>query len=181
MTFRTSNLSVRLDADLKARWSDFCIQQNSTSSAGVRQVICRLLDGRPTVATATAVSKSESPDTNRRRLEVRLTESEHCHIQAQAEQQRMSANQWVINLIRANLAAEPQFGMAELRVLGESNSRLLAIGRNLNQIARQINVGKIEHDRLKVEHIEKLSRHIVAHTAQVSDAMRANIDRWRLI
>lgn len=181
MTHSTSNLSVRLDADLKARWSDFCIQQKSTPSAGVRQVICRLLDGRPAVAAVAAASKNESPDTNRRRLEVRLTESEHCHIQAQADQQRMSANQWVINLIRANLAAEPQFGMDELRVLGESNSRLLAIGRNLNQIARQINAGHIEHDRLKVEHIEKLSRHIVAHTGQVSDAMRANIDRWRLV
>ena len=181
MTHSTSNLSVRLDAHLKARWSDFCIQQKSTPSAGVRQVICRLLDGRPAVATVAAASKSESPDTNRRRLEVRLTESEHCHIQGQADQQHMSANQWVINLIRANLAAEPQFGMAELRILGESNSRLLAIGRNLNQIARQINAGQREHDRLKIEHIENLSRHITAHTTKVSDSMRANIDRWRLV
>ena len=181
MMNRTSNLSVRLDADLKARWTALCNQQKSTPSAAVRQVICHLLDAKPPDATVAVASMSELPDASRRRLEVRLTESEYCHIRAQANQLHMSANQWIINLIRANLTAEPQFGMAELQVLGESNSRLLAIGRNLNQIARQINAGKVEHDRLKIEQIEKLSHHIVVHTGQVVDAMRANIDRWRLV
>ncbi len=68
--------------------------------------------------------------------------------------------------------------MEELRVLGESNSRLLALGRNLNQIARKINTNPGAHERLKTEQIENLSRHIAAHTAQVTGVMRANIDRW---
>ena len=181
MTRSAVNLSFRIDLELKNRWEKFCTQQNTTPSAGMRQIMCRLLDGPSTIVTTTAASQHEASDTTRRRLEIRLTESEYGRIQTQADQQHMSANQWVINLIRANLAAEPQFGMTELRVLGESNSRLLAIGRNLNQIARQINAGQREHERLKIEHIENLSRHITAHTTKVSDSMRANIDRWRLV
>lgn len=120
----------------------------------------------------------EHADVTRRRLEIRLTTSEYQSIQKFAEQQRMSSNQWIINLIRANLVARPQFGMEELRVLGESNSRLLALGRNLNQIARQLNTNPGTRVRLKTEQIENLSRHVATHTAQVTSVMRANIDRW---
>ena len=68
--------------------------------------------------------------------------------------------------------------MEELRVLGESNSRLLALGRNLNQIARQLNTNPGARERLKTEQIENLSRYVATHTAQVTSVMRANIDRW---
>lgn len=173
------NLSVRLGQDLKHRWTKFCAQQGNTPSEGIRQVICRLLNGVPTTAPVTA-SEREVPDVSRHRLEIRLTGSEYEHTHALASRQGMSVNQWVINLVRANLAAEPQFGMTEVQIIGESNSRLLAIGRNLNQIARRINTDHRTHDQLKAEQIETLSRYVMSHTDQVSSAIRANIDRWRL-
>ncbi|MFU1913102.1 hypothetical protein ACLQ9F_12185 [Bordetella avium] len=131
---RKTTLSIRLDGDLKQRWQALCLRQGSTPSDGLRQIIVRLLNGSATDTSPTP-STHEYPDTSRRRLELRLTETEYARIEALALQQGMSANRWVIHLIRANLSGEPQFGMTELRTLGESNSRLLAIGRNLNQIA----------------------------------------------
>lgn len=176
---RKTTLSIRLDGDLKQRWQALCLRQGSTPSDGLRQIIVRLLHGSATDASPTP-SKHEQPDTSRRRLELRLTETEYARIEALALQQGMSANRWVIHLIRANLSGEPQFGMTELRTLGESNSRLLAIGRNLNQIARHMNAGRALETVVTAERIDTLTRHIKTHTARVADIMRANIDRWRL-
>ena len=53
--------------------------------------------------------------------------------------------------------------MVELRALGESNSRLLAIGRNLNQIARQANLDRRTPDRLTKEHIDAVHQ-VIART-----------------
>lgn len=174
-----ATLSVRLDSDLKRRWQVFCVRQGSTPSDALRQVIVRLLNGSTTAGSPTP-SAHEQPDISRRRMEVRLTETEYARIEALALQQGMSANRWVIHLIRANLSGEPQFGMTELRTLGESNSRLLAIGRNLNQIARHMNAGRALETVVTAERIDTLTRHIKTHTARVADIMRANIDRWRL-
>lgn len=176
---RKTTLSIRLDGDLKQRWQALCLRQGSTPSDGLRQVIVRLLNGSAT-DTAPTPSTHEHPDTSRRRLELRLTETEYARIEALALQQGMSANRWVIHLIRANLSGEPQFGMTELRTLGESNSRLLAIGHNLNQIARHMNAGRALETVVTAERIDTLTRHIKTHTARVADIMRANIDRWRL-
>lgn len=174
-----ATLSVRLDSDLKRRWQVFCVRQGSTPSDALRQVIVRLLNGSTTAGSPTP-STHEQPDISRRRMEVRLTETEYARIEALALQQGMSTNRWVIHLIRANLSGEPQFGMTELRTLGESNSRLLAIGRNLNQIARHMNAGRALETAVTAERIDTLTRHIKTHTARVADIMRANIDRWRL-
>ncbi|CUI33390.1 MULTISPECIES: plasmid mobilization relaxosome protein MobC [Pseudomonadota] len=174
-----TTLSIRLDGDLKRRWQELCLRQGSNSSDGLRQVIVRLLNGSATHTSPTP-SAHEQPDTSRRRLELRLTDTECARIETLASQQGMSANRWVIHLIRANLSGEPQFGMTELRTLGESNSRLLAIGRNLNQIARHMNAGHPLEMAITADRIETLTRHIKAHTARVADIMRANIDRWRL-
>lgn len=174
-----ATLSVRLDSDLKRRWQVFCLRQGSTPSDALRQVIVRLLNGSTTAGSPTP-SMHEQPDISRRRMEVRLTETEYTRIEALALQQGMSANRWVIHLIRANLSGEPQFGMTELRTLGESNSRLLAIGRNLNQIARHMNAGRALETVVTAERIDTLTSHIKTHTARVADIMRANIDRWRL-
>lgn len=79
---------------------------------------------------------------------------------------------------KAGLTKEPQFGMREIDALGESNYQLLAIGRNLNQIAKRLNEGG--KGGPTVGAIEQLRAGIKAHTDQVSRAMRASLERWDL-
>ncbi|MCV4287447.1 MobC family plasmid mobilization relaxosome protein [Pseudomonas capsici] len=68
--------------------------------------------------------------------------------------------------------------MAEIDALGESNYQLLALGRNLNQIARYLNAGKYEP--VTIERISALSKLIENHTNTVSDAIRASLERWKI-
>jgi hypothetical protein len=169
-------LSVHLGADLKKDWKAYCRANQTTPSDAIRQVVRKLLSKTPTAAQSFEV-QHEQPDTSRRRTELRLTHSEHAAIEQIAAQLQVSENVWIINLIRANLTRSAQFGMAELQVLGESNSQLLAIGRNLNQIARWMNANQGSAPPEK-ERIVAIYQMILKHTDQVTQVMRANIDRW---
>ncbi|KPY98644.1 plasmid mobilization relaxosome protein MobC [Pseudomonas syringae] len=68
--------------------------------------------------------------------------------------------------------------MSEIEALGESNYQLLAIGRNLNQIARKLNEG--DPYPIQKELIKGLSAIIDRHTHVVSSAIRASLEHWDL-
>jgi hypothetical protein len=127
--------------------------------------------------TSRHVEYAEHPDESpKRRLEFRLTASERQALAERAEKEGMTPQQWLVGLVRANLIARPQFGMSELGALGESNYQLLAIGRNLNQIAKHLNEGLPE--QVTPSTIERLRAEIRAHVEAVSKIMRSNLERW---
>lgn len=171
-------LSVYLGAEMKDQWLTFCAANNTNSSEAMRNVVLKLtsrLANEPRIFQV----DHENPDLGRRRVELRLTTTEFSGIEELAHQVGNSPNAWIINLIRANLTRSPQLGQHELQALGKSNSQLLAIDRNLNQIARWMNANK-GSAQPELERIEQLYRFIVTHTEEVAAIMRCNIDRWLL-
>lgn len=177
-------LNIHLGPDLKARWNTYCAGLGKKPGAAIREAVEAQLskaDGSPAAAASVRPAPKrqvdERPDEGQKaRIEVRLTPSEKAAVHALAEAEGCSAQQWIINTVRATLTRQPQFGMRELDALGESNYQLLAIGRNLNQIAKRLNEGLPE--TFTVEHIEKLRKVIEQHTELVSKAMRASLERW---
>lgn len=121
--------------------------------------------------------EKHSPDKSRVRIEIRLTASEKVAVQRIADQSGTSASKWVSDLVRAYVTREPQFGMHELQVLGDSNSQLRAIGRNLNQIAFAMNRGDDHPDDVE-KVVSKLSITIEDHTEKVYAIIRSNLERW---
>lgn len=144
----------------------------------MRNVVRKLTNSTANVPRTFQVDH-ENPDLERRRVELRLTATEFSSIEELAGQVGTSPNAWIVNLIRANLTRMPQLGLHELQALGMSNSQLLAIGRNLNQIARWMNANRGSAPP-ELERIEQLYRFIVMHTEEVAAIMRSNIDRWTL-
>jgi hypothetical protein len=114
------------------------------------------------------------------RKEVALTTSEYQRALDLARGEGYVITKWIVALVRARLTGSAQFGQHELEKLGESNLRLLQIGRNLNQIAKTLNAQPWERTAYRVDLIEQLSAAIKEHTKAVSEAMTANADRWRI-
>lgn len=171
-------LSVHLGSDIKNRWKRYCKTRNVTPSTAIKQVINHLIAGK--TERGVAIEQIDEADTSRVRIEIKLTKSELEQVRLVAEQVGYSRNQWVANLVRSYLTKAPQFGMNELAVLNESNSQLLHIGRNLNQMARQLNTSLAATDRLKADAVEQLSKVIHLHVKQVAQLIQANIERWKL-
>ncbi len=87
---------------------------------------------------------------------------------------------WIVGLVRSVLFREPTFSAAEIEVLRESNRELAAIGRNLNQIARAINVDFREGERLKRAEIKELAGDFAAHRREVSRLIDQSMNRWSI-
>lgn len=169
-------IKAYLSHDLFERWRMYCRQNSTTTSSAIKQVV-RKLTAAPATPKPRPVyaSTEDTPDRSRRRMQLRLTQSEFDKINGFATLAGESATQWVVNLIRKNLTDEPQLGMTELKVLGQSNQQLAAIGSNLNQIARHLNA---EGRSAEAQRVLAFRHDVMTHLAAVNRVMLANRQRW---
>lgn len=166
----------RINIDLgeyKQAWLDYCKAHSTTPSEAFRHIVAKL--------TAGAVPKPASREAPRAaekvRREIRLTRSELTRAEAIARHEGFSLTRWIVALINARLDKTPQLGHRELEVLARSNLQMLAIGRNLNQLARAANNG-IPIGTSGRDLIEALRATVMHHAGQVASVMRANTSRW---
>uniref|UniRef100_UPI0003B4387F MobC family plasmid mobilization relaxosome protein n=1 Tax=Halopseudomonas pelagia TaxID=553151 RepID=UPI0003B4387F len=114
----------------------------------------------------------------KQRLEVRFTPTEYQEIVARSEAEGCSPQRWVINCVRASLTNQPQYTMETTKALWDSSGQLRAIGRNLNQIAKNLNQGSVQE--ISAEEIKQLSDYIYSHTKLVSELQDASLSRWKI-
>lgn len=118
--------------------------------------------------------KSRSAGTQ---VNVLLTSEEHQLLTAAARGEGLRRTEWIVKLIRATLLRQPQFNRTEVDALAESSRQLAAIGRNLNQIARTLNMDPNASRSVTVERVETLSAEIKRHCALVAELTEASISR----
>lgn len=165
---------------MKKPWSDYCEALGKKPGAALKEAIEQQLEKAAKNPPPPPLRQTgEAPDDEPKvRFEILMTKSEKAAVQERANLERCSQRRWIIDAIRAGLTREPQFGMKEIDALGESNYQLLAIGRNLNQVAKAMNEGR--RDTVTIESIERLRGIIDAHTEKVSTAIRASLERWNI-
>ena len=104
-------------------------------SDALRQVLAKVMQGDLPVSVLRGTEVRERGEKPRVRVEIHLTESEHRLLKPLARAEGFPITKWIVALIRPRLIQHPQFGQSELESLARSNQQLLAIGRNLNQLA----------------------------------------------
>lgn len=164
----------------KSAWLAYCAARSLKPGAAIKAAVdaelAKAAVGRSDVPL---VVKDESPDRRPKvQFQLRLTPSERQAIDARADVEDCSPQVWAVNAMRGVLTQQPQVGMREFEVLGESNYQLLAIGRSLRQIARHLD--QVHAESVTAEKIEALARIIAQHTRQVSKVMGASLERWTL-
>jgi hypothetical protein len=165
---------------LKTPWADYCKALGKKPGAALKEAIEQQLEkaAKRPQSQPFQQTKEASDGEVKQRFEILLTPSEKAAIQERARLECCSQRRWVIDAIRAGLTKEPQFGMKEIEALGESNYQLLAIGRNLNQVAKAMNEGR--RDSVTIQSIERIREIIDTHTDKVSGAIRASLERWNI-
>ena len=168
--------------DLKDPWLAYCTANGVTPSEATRDVVRKLIQRSPAKpAPATEVQGTRDEGGRKIRKEVRLTESEALHAERMAAASGFSVQMWIAALVRAQLTQNPQFGQREQELLGESNYQLLALGRNLNQIAKSLNTAPEDRSVYRIDQIDDLRASIKAHVKRVAAAMQSITERWKLI
>lgn len=164
---------TRLSEDTKKAWSQFC-RANSLSEADMlRKMIERVTVG----ITLSEGSGFDEPRSGK--VTMRFTERERREILERAKQEGFpNRTNWATAVILASLHREPVLNDREVGILRKSNRELAAIGRNLNQIARALNIEFRDSDKLKLDGIEKLAERIEQHKDLVADLLTRNMSRW---
>jgi hypothetical protein len=174
-TLRPNRINIDLQG-YKQPWLEYCKAHDVTPSEAFRQIVAKLTGG---TAQRPAPLAEDSAVSKKIRREIRLTKSELSRAEANARRDGFSLTRWIVALINARLDATPQLGQREIEVLARSNLQMLAIGRNLNQIARAANAGTYTGRSGGADVIEELHTAVMQHARQVAQVMTANVARWR--
>lgn len=177
---RRARVSIELGA-LKPRWDDYCRSTGIPSAERLRQLILDALGQHAVTDQSATVVLPVDDSGPRLRVEVRLSEAEFDAVEKLSQQAGMSVNRWIVAAIRAQITGEPQFGDRELTVLADSNHQLAALGRNLNQIARALNIAPDGSARQRLgtwDALDGLRADVDRHLDRVGGLIRANVARW---
>lgn len=150
------------------------LAEKEYGKASVSLLAKKLLKARLEVPEEPALV-SLPPPKGSKRITVRLPEKDRAYLEAAAEQHKCSVNDIVRDIVQSHVRKHPMLSTTEVEILQQSNYQLVSIGRNLNQIARQLNMG--EGVSLTSEQINALSQFIRQHTQRVSDVLRTNRKR----
>jgi hypothetical protein len=166
-------VKTRLSEGEKKAWVGFCQLAGEPESKMLRKMVLKVSGS----AGASPPTKKREP--NAGKVTVRLADSERCKLLEKVEREGYdNPTKWVTAVVKSALHREPVLTDNEVAALRESNRELAAIGRNLNQVARALNIEFRDSDRLKQETVEKLAERIEQHKDQVAALLSRNMRRW---
>ncbi|CAB3782183.1 plasmid stabilization protein [Pararobbsia alpina] len=182
-----ARLSIEL-GEARLRWDQWCAQRGLTPQAAARQLILDVLQEDASLRDPVLVPVARWADSEERHhpVFIQLTPSAWTAVKQRAAASGFTGNHWIVALVRAHLAGEPQFDERELRLLATSNQQLAGIVRLLGGLARDLEqVSDTENTSpregtVNSQQFEEVKKTLDTHLRAVAALMRANLDRWRL-
>ncbi|MDW2116336.1 plasmid mobilization relaxosome protein MobC [Vibrio sp. 1731] len=164
---------AQLTEQEKTAWKQFCDDNGTTESKMIRMMIGKVARG----VLESETDFQKQPKTNQ--VNIRLSTSDQQKLTKKAKLEGYpNRTKWTTAVVLRALHQEPVLSEQEIAALRESNRELAAIGRNLNQIARTLNIEFREGDRLKLEAVEALTARIEQHKDSVATLINKNMNRW---
>ncbi|MBM7074488.1 plasmid mobilization relaxosome protein MobC [Shewanella sp. 202IG2-18] len=164
-------VKTRLTDEEKENWLLYCQSSGISQSDMLRMLINR---SSPIAKLATPFHAVKS-----NKVTVRLSEHALQMLQEQAKYEGyLNQSHWVRAAILSKLNNKPVLSVKEIDALNASNRQLAAIGRNLNQIARVLNIEYRHSDKITREMIERLQAKFEQHIASVDQLVQQNSKRW---
>jgi hypothetical protein len=173
---RKPSLHTDVSHETKAKFQAAALRYGCANEAQfMRVLIDHVLKNEPVTGPS-----SERPARERVQVKIGLTPEENASVVQLALSQGIVRTTWIVNLIRAHVTREPQFVQSEVDALMESNRQVAAIGRNLNQIARHLNLNPNACYPMTRESVAALAQQLGEHRTVVARLLDANLNRWGL-
>ena len=99
-------------------------------------------------------------------------------LKARAKERGMKPATYLSALFIAHDLEQPYFSSVEIQALKEIARELAALGRNINQIAKAINITSDEIYQVKALQLEELKESITDTRAQLKEVVKANMASW---
>ena len=172
-------LVARVDEKTKAAFDERAATLRLTSSGLLEQVVAAFLQMDPPKA-----GQLETPEPGstkgRQKIDTRLSPKEVEALDALSQEMGWSRSKYLAQLFRVHLSGEPRFSEKEMLELRQVTMQLGAIGRNINQIARALNVSLDNANQAHAVQWEVMHKVIDVHRKYVKALVKGNLDYWGL-
>lgn len=171
----TENLSrkiwARVSEETGAKFDSLMVANgHKRPSAFLREVI--------EAVTKTEVKLRHAENDSGRGAEMRLVLTEQERIALDGARGTMPRTTYTLKVLRCHLMRRPEFDDQTRLALKESNRELLYLGKNINQVARQLNSSLSNSDKVHAQMLEELRLAIMQHTERVAKLLEASLNRW---
>ena len=161
----------REDAERFEAWAR---QTDGGASAALRRLIAVAVDGKePSPPRGTGKGTQ---------IGVRLKGTEFATLAEAANSRGCTPANWLRSLAIVHLSRRPQWSPVEVEALREVFRELRAIGNNINQIARSLNVSVLAGDLTEMQGADAKEAAELVHyeMRRVTAVMTGNFDYWGL-
>ena len=132
-------ISFRVTSETRARLQSLAATQGITESALLRQTLFLALGGSGPIDGP--APPAADPVGRQNRVSVRLSSEDRRKVKERAAARGVASATYAALVLRAHLSGNAPIPKAEYQLLLQTVHELTAVGRNLNQIARALNLG----------------------------------------
>ena len=169
----STHLTTWIDAETKQRFASAAERQGLSESALLKRLVEQMLS----TGSEQAVAPVAAPDPRDARVTVRLVPEDRTLLRERATARAMPAATYVSVLVRAHLRQLAPLPERELAALRSTVNELVALGRNLNTMARLLQQDRRDAvpGRYEVQTMVKICEILVD---RFRGLIRANLVSW---
>lgn len=171
-------LSTRVDQDLKAAFSAEAKVRMLTDAKLLELVIAAFLQRLPPAPAMAPSSPNSGTEVRSEDVRVRLAPHEYAELDRLATRRHWKRGTYLAYLFGVHLSGSPRFSEDEMLALRHITAQLSAVGRNINQIARALNISLDEAHQAQALNFTYLKNLIDQVRHLVKEVIRANLKSW---
>lgn len=168
-----ARIVITLKEKEKEAWESFCFRQKITGAGMLRKLINHVTKDQIIFSTI----KKDSPKEGI--ISMRFNNQDVKEIEKRANEEGFeNRSQWGRALILNKIDNHPTFTTEEIKAITEANRQLSAIGRNLNQIARALNIDANHSNPPSEALLISLSKTINKQQGKIMSLLDQSLNRW---
>ena len=168
-----ARIVITLKDKEKEAWESFCSSQKMTGAGMLRKLINHVTKGKITF------NNKKNPSPKEGIISMRFNNKDVKEIEKRASKEGFeNRSQWGRALILNKIDNHPTFTIDEIKAIAEANRQLSAIGRNLNQIARALNIDPNHASSPNEELLVSLSKTISKQQEKIMSLLDQSLNRW---
>ncbi|POR73728.1 hypothetical protein BKM30_25995 [Pseudomonas syringae pv. syringae] len=178
-------LSARVEPQMKAEFDARAAALKMTTAALLEKAVADFL--RVPAPKPSALVKAEEQhtdtgsDAGKVWIDVSLSHTEAKALDALAKEMGWSRLKYLAQLFRVHLSSEPRFSEKEMLELRQVTMQLSALGRNINQIARALNISLDHANQAHAVNWEVMHKVVDLHRKYVKALVKSNLSYWGVI
>lgn len=167
-------IETRVSESEKQAWKNFCEVNGLSEAAMLKFIIEKVSGGHVDFERRNLKEKKSN------KITLRLTDNEMSNVMEMAKQDGFfNKTEWVYSIVKNKIHKGVILNHEETALLRESNRQIAALGRNLNQIARKLNIEFRESDLVSKQMIESIVASVNQHKAKVERLISGIDKKWR--